>query len=209
GEVGAGDDFFALGGHSLLVTQLASRIRVELGADLPLRALFETRTLSAQAELVDRVTGGGPAGEADAAGVAADPIEPRPAGGDAVPASFAQQRLWFLEQLGAGSGAYNIPAPLRIRGALAVAPLRAALQEIVRRHEALRTTFDVVDGEPVQIVHEPGAGPTTDVAVPLVDLSELPPAQREARLAQLAAQDARQPFLLRAGPLLRALLLRG
>jgi aspartate racemase len=116
--------------------------------------------------------------------------------------SFAQARLWFLEQLEPGSGAYNMPAAVRLTGSLDVAALKQSLQEIVQRHEALRTTFRMVSGEPIQVI-----APILALAVPLVDLHELPEAQQEAQVEQLATEEAQQPFDLAMGPLLRAKLL--
>ncbi len=119
------------------------------------------------------------------------------------PASFAQRRLWFLHQLDPQSPAYNIPAPLRIAAPLDLAVLRRALGEIVRRHEALRTTFTVIDGEPAQVV-----APELALDVEVVDLRALAPEAREAELARAASLDAMRPFSLAAGPLLRASVIR-
>src|SRR5215207_82440 len=119
------------------------------------------------------------------------------------PTSFAQQRLWFLDQLEPGTAAYNIPAAVRLHGALDVAAFGRALTEIVRRHEALRTTFAVRDGQPVQLIHP--AGP---LELPVTDLGHLGAELREAEARRLAAEEARRPFDLAAGPLLRVQLLR-
>ncbi|HEX8189579.1 MAG TPA: amino acid adenylation domain-containing protein, partial [Pyrinomonadaceae bacterium] len=119
------------------------------------------------------------------------------------PLSFAQQRLWFLYQLEPESTVYNLPTALRIKGRLDVGALRRTLQEIVRRHEALRTTFRMRKGGPVQVV-----APALEAELPVVELGRLPEAEREAEAARLAAEEARQPFDLERGPLLRAKLLR-
>ncbi|MBV9109413.1 MAG: non-ribosomal peptide synthetase, partial [Gemmatimonadetes bacterium] len=119
------------------------------------------------------------------------------------PLSFAQQRLWFLDQLEPGSPAYNIPFSVRMRGPLDVAVLARTLREVVRRHETLRTTFPVVDGEPVQRVSA-----TVRLEFPLVDLSRLDAAGREAEAARLAREEALRGFDLARGPLLRGVLLR-
>jgi amino acid adenylation domain-containing protein len=119
------------------------------------------------------------------------------------PASFAQRRLWFLHQLDPASPVYNIPSPLRIAAPLDLEVLRRTLNEIVRRHEALRTTFTVIDGEPVQVV-----APALTLPLEIVDLRVLPPAQREAEAQRLAMLDALRPFSLGAGPLIRATALR-
>jgi amino acid adenylation domain-containing protein len=119
------------------------------------------------------------------------------------PLSFAQQRLWFLDQLVPGNPFYNIPAVLRIRAPLDAAVLERSLNEIVRRHEILRTTFVPVNGEPVQVV-----APALRLALPLVDLRDRPAAEREAEAGRLATAEARRLFDIAQGPLLRATLLR-
>ncbi|HEX5706031.1 MAG TPA: amino acid adenylation domain-containing protein [Pyrinomonadaceae bacterium] len=119
------------------------------------------------------------------------------------PLSFAQERLWFLDQLEPGNSAYNVPAALRLRGSLDVEALRRTLDEVVSRHEILRTTFAVVDGKPVQVV-APQAAPRLSVA----DLGHLPEAEREAESRRLASVEAQEPFDLARGPLLRTSLLR-
>ncbi|MEO5730391.1 MAG: amino acid adenylation domain-containing protein, partial [Byssovorax sp.] len=121
-----------------------------------------------------------------------------------LPLSFAQQRLWFLDQLEPGSVPYNMPAALRLRGALDEAALAHVFGEVVRRHEVLRTTFAEHEGRPVQVIHPPGAA----WALPRVDLSLLPEASREAAARQRAVAEAGLPFDLTTGPLLRTTLLR-
>ncbi|HET9229074.1 MAG TPA: condensation domain-containing protein, partial [Thermoanaerobaculia bacterium] len=120
-----------------------------------------------------------------------------------LPLSFAQQRLWFLEQLQPGSPVYNMPVALRLRGELSVPALRASLSEVVRRHESLRTVFVLADGQPLQRVLAPGA-----VSLGVIDLGGLDPREREGELARLVGENAAQPFDLAAGPLLRASLVR-
>ncbi|HEX2189372.1 MAG TPA: amino acid adenylation domain-containing protein, partial [Longimicrobiaceae bacterium] len=129
-RVGVEDDFFDLGGHSLLATRVASRVREAFRAELPLRALFEAPTV---AELAARIEAERSAGSAPAV----PPLVRAPRDGP-LPLSFAQQRLWFLDRLEPGSTAYNLPLPLRLRGALDARVLERALGEVVRRHEALR-----------------------------------------------------------------------
>ncbi len=191
-RVGAHDDFFALGGHSLLATRLVSRVRQGFGVELPLRALFDHPTVEGLASAVDAL--------APAQG--APPIVPVPRD-QAPPLSFAQQRLWFIDQLQPGSAVYNVPYALRLRGPLDAGALERSLAEIVRRHETLRTRFPSVNGQPLQVI-EP-AGP---VAVTRVDLSDLPDPPREEVLRERAAAEARAPFDLGTGPLLRATLVR-
>ncbi|HEU0055564.1 MAG TPA: condensation domain-containing protein, partial [Longimicrobium sp.] len=127
----------------------------------------------------------------------------RRAGTEPVPLSFAQQRLWFVDRLEPGNLAYNTPTVLRLRGRLDRAALARSLDEVVRRHEALRTSFPVVDGEPVQAV-----APAAPLPLPVVDLAELPADEREREARRLARDEAARPFDLERGPLLRASLLR-
>ncbi|HKV11774.1 MAG TPA: non-ribosomal peptide synthase/polyketide synthase, partial [Thermoanaerobaculia bacterium] len=186
-RIGRDDDFFALGGHSLLATRVVSRLREELGVELPLLTVFENPTLAGLAAAVEQAAG------------AAPDDGPLPAeAGDEAPLSFAQERLWFLDQLRPGSATYNVPAAVRLSGALDTAKLAAAFSEIVRRHETLCTTFPEVDGEPRQRI-----APPAPVPLPLIDLSASP---GEAR--RLIAAEAAAPFDLAAGPLLRTTLLR-
>ncbi|HEX8923088.1 MAG TPA: condensation domain-containing protein, partial [Pyrinomonadaceae bacterium] len=122
---------------------------------------------------------------------------------DSFPLSFAQQRLWFLDQLDAGSPFYNIPAALRLKGQFDRQLLERSLNEVIDRHEALRTTFTVVERQPVQVI-----SPELRLTVPLISLESLPLAEREAEALRLFEEDARAPFDLKRGPLMRAKLLR-
>ncbi len=191
-RIGTGESFFTLGGHSLLATQVVSRIRGALGVELPLRQLFETPTVAEIARAV-RTTVDAPA---------APPLVPVPREGD-VPLSFAQQRLWLLDQIEPGSSAYNIPLALRLRGELSPGLLERIFAEIVRRHEALRTTFVVRDGQPVQVIAPPEAAPQ----LPLIDLSGLSD-RSDLPVREIALAEAVRPFDLQHGPLLRLTLVR-
>ncbi|HEX2187603.1 MAG TPA: amino acid adenylation domain-containing protein, partial [Longimicrobiaceae bacterium] len=193
-RVGAHDSFFALGGHSLLVMRAVSRIRAVFGVELMVRALFEAPTVAALAERVEGIR--------RAELPVLPPVAPAGRGG-ALPLSFAQERLWFLDRLRPGSASYNVPAALRLRGALDVPALERALGEIVRRHEALRTVFPERDGAPVQVIV-----PSGGFALPVEDLSSRGEAEREAEVRRRASEDATQPFDLPAGPLFRLKLLR-
>ncbi|HEY3568483.1 MAG TPA: amino acid adenylation domain-containing protein [Thermoanaerobaculia bacterium] len=188
------DDFFALGGHSLLATQLASRVRAAFGVDLPLRRLFESPRLGDFTAVVTAGTGG----------ASLAPIPRRPAGLDPIPASFAQERLWFLDRVQPGNPAYNMFDALRAAGELSPALLAGALGEVARRHEALRTTFAERGGRPAQVI----APPPVRWPLPLVDLAALPEQVRLAEAGRLTAAEAVRPFDLAEGPLLRSLLLR-
>ncbi|NLH05978.1 MAG: AMP-binding protein [Chloroflexi bacterium] len=194
-RVGVHDDFFALGGHSLLATQLVSRIRDTFKVELPLRHIFESptvATLAEQIEIAQRTVGGTPP----------PPLVPAPRDGE-IPLSFAQQRLWFLDQFEPNSPFYNIPEAVRLHGPVDPAVLERCLNEIVRRHEALRTTFKTVDGKPQQVI-----APELYVPFPVVDLTSLPKAAREVEARRLAEREAQRPFDLAHGPLLRARLVR-
>jgi amino acid adenylation domain-containing protein len=196
--VGADDDFFSLGGHSLLATRVLSRVRRSLGVTLQPRALFEAPTVAALARIVAEARG--VAGEPEPAPLAAQPEPSVPAD---LPLSYAQRRLWFLDQLTPGSGVYNVPLPLRLAGRLDPAALAASLGEIVRRHEVLRTTYENGEEGPFQVVH-----PAAILSLPVADLSALPEEHRHGESRRLLAAEAARPFDLATGPVLRAALLR-
>src|SRR5262249_3505299 len=122
---------------------------------------------------------------------------------DTMPLSFAQQRLWFLDQLEPGNPVYNMPRGVRLRGELNLAALERALSELVRRHEALRTTFRELHGEPVQVIGNP-----EPFTITVADLSRLPEATREEETRRLIREEVQRPFDLATGPLMRARLLR-
>ncbi len=142
-RVGALDDFFSVGGHSLHAMRLISRIRSAFDIELPLRVLFESPTLEGMSAHVERALGAGTGQEHKLSA-----IEPVDRSGD-LPLSFAQQRMWILDQLEPGSSAYNVPAAVELEGSLHLASLDQAIEAIVARHEVLRTTFHKsAHGEP-------------------------------------------------------------
>jgi hypothetical protein len=194
-RVGAHDNFFDLGGHSLLATRVVARLREIFLTEGPLRSLFENPTVSALAEDVERRRGAGETPQVP-------PLLPVPRDG-ALPLSFAQHRLWFLDQWQPGSPQYNVTAAVRLTGPLNAAALEQSLREIARRHEVLRTTFTAVEGRPVPVVAEEPV-----LSLPMLDLSDLPAGEREAEMGRRAEAEARQPFDLACGPLLRVRLLR-
>jgi len=191
-RVGVDDNFFDLGGHSLLATQIISQVRHAFRIELPLRSLFEGPTIAQLAQHVEQALQAGNA--------PAPPVERRNTNHN-LPLSFAQQRLWFLDQLEPNSPAYNVPAAIRLEGQLDLAALEQSLNEIVKRHESLRTTFEIVNGEPVQSIAS-----HAELKIDYVDLSQ--DSDREAKAKQLATDEARRPFDLSHGPLLRVAVLR-
>nr|MDZ8289084.1 amino acid adenylation domain-containing protein [Nostoc sp. ChiSLP01] len=201
-QVGIHDNFFELGGHSLLATQLLSRIRNIFKVELPLRSLFATATLTELAHLIEQL-------QQQNSQLSAPPILPRAKSTD-LPLSYAQQRLWFLDQLQPNSALYNIPIALHLSGNFNQAALEQSLQEIVHRHEVLHTKFISVDGQPTQIIQK---GITWIVSIvdlkhlPTLVLSEVEVTQQESALQQLAQQQAIEPFNLATEPLIRAKIL--
>ncbi|HEX7955772.1 MAG TPA: amino acid adenylation domain-containing protein, partial [Pyrinomonadaceae bacterium] len=194
-QVGVHDNFFELGGHSLLATRMMSRVRESFHIEMALRELFEGPTVAALAERIE-------AAVRTAQGVEVLPLRAAERGG-ALPLSFAQQRLWFLDQLEAGSAFYNIPLAVRLSGQLDRRALEQALGEIVRRHEVLRSRFVAVEGKPTLVIDEP-----EPLSIPVLDFGDLSAEERQAEVERLAAAEAQRPFDLAKGPLLRTQLLR-
>ncbi|HYK41929.1 MAG TPA: amino acid adenylation domain-containing protein [Thermoanaerobaculia bacterium] len=192
------DDFFALGGHSLLATQVVSRVRSAFRVEIPVETMFEQPTLAALVTQVERalqeknpLPEEAPQGELDSSGAESD-------------LSSTQQRFWFLQSYQPGSARYNAPVGLRLRGKLDPEALRLAIQDLVGRHDSLRTRFETRNGRPVQIV-EPAA-PAWRLAV--VDLAEMDEIEREARHQRLAEEEAERSFELSGKSLFRTLLIR-
>ena len=193
-KIGVYDDFFELGGHSLLATQVASRVRELVGVEVPLRFWFESRTIDAMAPRIEKLK----AGRFEES----NPISLAPRD-QPLPLSFAQQRLWFLDQLDPGSPLYNAPWTIRMKGALNPTALAGAMNEVVRRHEVFRTTFTSIDGQPFQVI-----APELEISIAMVDISGVPSEEREAEVQRLAVEGARQSFNLKTGPVFRVSLLR-
>lgn len=194
-SISARANFFESGGHSLLATQVLSRIRQVFKLEMPLRALFEYPTVVELARAVD-------AALQDHGGQQRPPIAPAP---DDVtpPLSFAQQRMWFLDQLEPKNPQYNIPDAVRIKGALDIERLTACIQEVVDRHEVLRTAFVTVDGKPQLSVIDPLV-----VQIPVIDISELNANERETQAQHLIHETATTGFDLSTAPLFRIRLIK-
>jgi amino acid adenylation domain-containing protein len=192
-DPGVHDDFFEVGGHSLLATQVLSRIQSTLGVSLDLRTLFATPTVAGLAQGVEALIGS----------ARKDSPIPRVSRERELALSFAQQRLWFLQQWFAGSAVYNVPAALRIEGALDVDAMTRAIQEIVARHETLRTVFPLAGGLPVQRVFN-----DVSVDVPVTDLSGLAAGEAEDTALAIARDEGGHIFDLGAGPLFRVALVK-
>jgi amino acid adenylation domain-containing protein len=197
--IGRDDNFFELGGHSLLAAQIAARVRNEFNVETPLHTFFACPTVALLAAQMQEGTKGR---------LATEPILQLPKlcvheRGNEAPLSFAQQRLWFMNQLEPDSSSYNIRRAMQINGALDVDKLRQALEAIVARHEILRTSFVSHDGHPVQVIN-----PSLGTPLEFMDLRGLPVAEREAEVERVAAAEGQKPFDLAGDPLLRVRLLR-
>ena len=200
-QVGINNTFVEIGGNSLLATQVVSRIRSAFQAELPLRVFFEETTVAQLAEYVEaeiaRCSWQSAAGTASAA----PPIAVVPRTGE-LPLSFAQQRLWFIDQLEPNSSFYNLPLALRLTGPLDVAALERCLGEVLRRHEV----FARRTGLAARAVQRMGAA--EPFTLPLMDLSGLPQTEREGEVRRLLSEEAQRPFDLSQDLMLRAGLLR-
>jgi len=195
-QVGIHYNFFHLGGHSLLATQVVSRVNHSLQINLPLRRLFESPTIAGLADSIQASMA------IENGSQSLQPIVPVPRSDD-TPLSFAQERLWFLDQLNPDSPTYNMPAAFRLAGDLNVNALEQSLNEVARRHESLRTVFATANGNPVQQIL-----PSLTFTLTPIDLSNHPESEREATLQSLIKEEALRPFDLSHGPLIRACLWR-
>jgi len=194
-RIGVEDNLFEHGAHSLLVTQVISRIRKVFKVEPPLRLFFECPTIGGMARAIETL-------QSKAEGIAAPPIVRITRAGD-LPLSFTQERMWFLDQLEPGLTAYNVPGAVYLDGHLDVKALEAAFTEILRRHEILRTTYGSSGGRPVQIINPPAP-----FHLAVEDLQDLPEDERDAAAMQLAKDNAQRPFNLATGPMVRCFLVR-
>lgn len=192
-KVGIYDNFFELGGHSLIGVKLQSRINDAFDVEMQLRRIFEAPTIAELAKLLD-----GGAEESETV----PEIQPVPRE-EKFPLSFAQQRLWFLDQLEPNSPFYNIPTALRFQGRLNLAAFRQSLEFLMHRHESLRTTFDEFDGKPFQVFTD-----SFEVPLEIQDLTQQPASSNEKAIQELALAEAKRPFNLKTGPLFRATVIQ-
>ena len=194
-RISAEANLFELGAHSLLITQVVSRIRRAFSVEPPLRSFFEYPTIAGMARVIEKL-------KADTEGLSAPPIVRVPRDGN-YPLSFTQESMWFLDQTEQDLTAYNVPGAVHMDGTLNTIALEAGFNEILRRHEILRTTYEISDGRPVQVIHPPGR-----FDLPVVDLSGLKPEDRENEALRIGRENAQRPFDLLRGPIMRALLIR-
>lgn len=190
--IGINDDFFELGGHSLLATQIVSRMRDTFHSDVPLRLLFEQPTIAGISKII----------QPDLVSNAATSQQIIPIARDQdLQLSYGQQRLWFLDQLNPQSPLYNNFAAIQLIGNLDKQILQRCIDEIVARHESLRTIFVEKNNQAIQVVQ-----PSMDVPIVFMDLQDIPEKEREKCLQELALEEARTPFNLSVGPLFRIVL---
>ena len=190
-RVGRQDNFFALGGHSLLAVRMITRVQQTLGVELAIRDLFMHPELADLARMVEKT------------GRAALPPISRAERNQRMPLSFAQQRLWFLAQMEGGSEAYHIGLGVRLQGELDCGALHRALNRVVERHEALRTTFVVIEGEPEQQIRA-----VEESSFELIEQDLRGYTDAEGELRRISKEDGRTSFDLENGPLIRGRLLR-
>ncbi|MDJ0505621.1 MAG: amino acid adenylation domain-containing protein, partial [Nostocales cyanobacterium LE14-WE12] len=193
-QVSINHNFFELGGHSLLATQLISRIRTNFSIEIPLRSLFTAPTIEELSQQIQQL-------QQQDLTLSAPPILPRGEQSELL-LSYAQTRLWFLDQLEPNSAFYNIPVALRLQGHLNQSALTQSLEEIIQRHEALRTNFITVNGQPNQVIQT-----VTNWAVSVIDLQHLSPKEQEIAAKKLVKEQAFKTFDLGKEALVRATLI--
>ncbi len=196
--VGIDDNFFTLGGHSLLATQVISRCRQAFCVEISLQMLFDAPTIALLADAIAKLS------NAYALSSSEHEIIPQIENREQAPLSFAQQRLWFLEQLEPNNPTYLLPTALRLTGRLNVSVLQQSIDAIVADHEALRTNFiSSDDGSPIQVIGEPRS-----IEMMLIDLTQLPHCDKQEQVQRLLNQEAQRPFDLASDLMLRATLLQ-
>jgi amino acid adenylation domain-containing protein len=198
-RVGVRDNFFELGGHSLLATQVIARVRTTFQVEFPMTVLFENPTISELAESVEQALKSGRALQAPPLA----PVSREGRSGMRLPLSFAQQRLWFLDQLAPNDLLYNISDAVKLEGRLDLEALERVINEIVRRHEVLRTRIETEDGDPAQVIDE-----WEERRLDVEDLSGLPVEEREEAARKITREEAMRGFDLSKGPLLRVKILK-
>ncbi|MDQ1355349.1 MAG: hypothetical protein QG657_5659, partial [Acidobacteriota bacterium] len=189
-RIGIKDDFFELGGDSILVNRCIATIRTELNVEIPMRKFFERPYINALAEEIEKQER------------QVSSIKPVVRIGE-IPLSFAQERLWFLQELDTGNVAYFVPRVIRMKGYLDVSLLERTFTEIIRRHEILRTVFPTIDGQPVQRIQPP-----FPFKIPVLDWSGLKKEEQELRVSHFLNEENRKPFDFEKGPLLRVTILK-
>jgi amino acid adenylation domain-containing protein len=205
--VGVSDNFWELGGNSLMATRVVSRLKEKFKVALPLRTMFEMPTIEQLAEKITQARNQLANSKTSSAFLQASEVQstpiPRINRQEKMALSYGQERLWFIQELDPENVAYNVPAAVRVQGPLEADLLERTLREIVRRHESLRTRFVSVNGEPQQVIDS-----SLHVELPMMELTHLPDQEREQEAERLALEEVRKPFDLTRGPLLRVKLLR-
>jgi acyl carrier protein len=194
-RVGIHDSFFQIGGHSLLAVQAISRVKNAFGVEIGVRSLFEESTVEGLARRIEEAMR---AGEKEKT-----PPLVKVSRDESLPLSFAQQRLWFIEQLNPGNSVYNIPGAVRMEGTLNLDALESTINEIIKRHEVLRTRIEVKEGEPVQVIEE-----WERRRLEVEDLTSLIREEREEAVRRIMREEARTGFDLSRGSLLRVKVLK-
>ncbi|SDZ38554.1 condensation domain-containing protein, partial [Thermoactinomyces sp. DSM 45892] len=194
-NIGAQDSFFELGGHSLLATQVVSRLQEAFQIELPLRELFEHSTVETLASRIGQLRQGDQKRELP-------PLVPVERG-EAIPLSYAQQRLWFIDRFTPNSALYNIPAVWRLTGDWALESLEKGWNQLLERHESLRTVIQEIDDQPVQQIR-----PYSPETIPVMNVTELPKEARDNEMKRIIQNEAEAPFDLGQGPLIRVQILQ-
>lgn len=194
-QIGSYDNFFELGGHSLLATQVISRIRQALSVEISLQSLFAHPTIAELAEVINQHQFAGINFELQTI--------PKLVNRESIPLSFAQQRMWFWEQLQPGNSIYHVAEALHLQGDLNMEVLQQSLDAILAHHEALRTNFIIQDGNPVQVIQKP-----SPVELLVFNLKNYSQSQRHTQIENLLQQQTQRPFNFASDLMLRGCLLQ-